>query len=251
VEESLDLDMVSAICPRCHILLVEASTDAFVPADLPASVDEAVKLGAKFVSNSYGGPEGSYETSLDHYYNHPGVVVTAASGDGGYGVAWPAASPFVTAVGGTSLLPAQNSRGWAEIAWSYGGSGCSFYESKPAWQDDGGCANRTVADVAADSDPDAGGVAIYDSYIFGGWLVAGGTSVASPLIASVYALAGTPRAGTYPARYPYANSGQLFDIVAGTNSFTGCSPANYLCTAEPGYDGPTGLGTPDGPGAFG
>jgi subtilase family serine protease len=251
VEESLDLDMVSAICPRCHILLVEASTDAFVPADLPASVDEAVKLGAKFVSNSYGGPEGSYETSLDHYYNHPGVVVTAASGDGGYGVAWPAASPFVTAVGGTSLLPAQNSRGWAEIAWSYGGSGCSFYESKPAWQDDGGCANRTVADVAADSDPDAGGVAIYDSYIFGGWLVAGGTSVASPLIASVYALAGTPRAGTYPARYPYANSGQLFDIVAGTNSFTGCSPANYLCTAEPGYDGPTGLGAPDGPGAFG
>jgi subtilase family serine protease len=250
VEESLDVDMVSAICPRCHILLVEANSAAFFPPDLPASVNEAVALGAKFVSNSYGGPEGSSETSLDHYYDHPGVAVTVSSGDGGYGVAWPAASRFVTAVGGTSLLPAQNSRGWAEIAWSFGGSGCSFYEAKPAWQQDGGCANRTVADVSADSDPDAGGVAIFDK-AFGGWLEVGGTSVASPLIASVYALAGTPRAGTYPASYPYTNSGQLFDIVAGTNSFTGCSPASYLCTAEPGYDGPTGLGTPDGPGAFG
>jgi len=250
VEESLDIDMVSAICPHCHILLVEADFASFLPPDLPISVDEAVTLGAKFVSNSYGANEASEETSLDHYYDHPGVAVTAASGDYGYGTGWPAASPYVTAVGGTSLLRASNKRGWAEIAWSGAGSGCSLYETKPSWQHDSGCPRRTVADVAAVADPDAGGVAIYDTYGYGGWLVVGGTSVASPIIASVYALAGTPKAGTYPARYPYANSSQLFDIVAGTNSFTGCNP-NYLCTAGPGYDGPTGLGTPDGPGAFG
>ena len=253
VEESLDIDMVSAICPRCHILLVEADFASFLPPDLPISVNEAVKLGAKFVSNSYGAGEVSEETSLDSYYDHPGVAVTVASGDYGYGTSWPATSPHVTAVGGTSLLRASNSRGWAEIAWSGTGSGCSLYETKPSWQQDSGCPRRTVADVAAVADPDAGGVAVYDTYGFagfGGWLVVGGTSVASPIIASVYALAGTPKAGTYPARYPYTNSGQLFDIVAGTNSFTGCSP-KYLCTAGPGYDGPTGLGTPDGPGAFG
>ena len=216
-------------------------------------MNEAVKLGAKFVSNSYGAGEAAAETSLDHFYDHPGVAITASSGDSGYGVSWPAASPHVTAVGGTSLLPALNQRGWAEIAWSGAGAGCSQYEPKPSWQDDSGCPRRAVADVAAVADPDVSPVAVYDTYGLGpggGWLLVGGTSVASPIIASVYALAGTPKAGTYPARYPYANSGQLFDIVAGTNSFTGCSPT-YLCTAGSGYDGPTGLGTPDGPGAFG
>jgi subtilase family serine protease len=250
IEISLDLDMVSAICPRCHILLVEATSQSFVPPDLPASVNEAVKLGAKFVSNSYGADEAAAETSLDHYYNHAGVAVTAASGDFGYGTIWPAASRYVTAVGGTSLLPASNARGWDEIAWSGGGSGCSPYETKPAWQDDTGCAHRTVADVAAVADPDAGGVAVYDSYFFGvGWWVVGGTSVGSPIIASAYALAGTPGANTYPASYPYANRSGLFDTVSGTNSFTGCSPT-YLCTARSGYDGPTGLGTPDGIASF-
>jgi subtilase family serine protease len=250
IEISLDLDMVSAICPRCHILLVEATTQSFVPPDLPASVNEAVTLGAKFVSNSYGAGEVAAETTLDHYYNHVGVAVTAASGDYGYGTIWPAASHYVTAVGGTSLLPASNTRGWDEIAWSGGGSGCSPYETKPSWQHDTGCTHRTVADVAAVADPDAGGVAVYDSYFFGaGWWVVGGTSVASPIIASVYALAGTPGANTYPASYPYANRTALFDIVSGTNSFSGCSPT-YLCTARSGYDGPTGLGTPDGIASF-
>lgn len=250
IEISLDLDMVSAICPRCHILLVEATTQSFEPPDLPASVNEAVALGAKFVSNSYGAGEAAAETTLDHYYNHAGVAVTAASGDYGYGTIWPAASHYVTAVGGTSLLPASNTRGWDEIAWSGAGSGCSPYETKPSWQHDTGCTQRTVADVAAVADPDAGGVAVYDSYFYGvGWWVVGGTSVASPIIASVYALAGTPGANTYPANYPYANRAGLFDIVSGTNSFSGCSPT-YLCTARSGYDGPTGLGTPDGIASF-
>lgn len=107
---------------------------------------------------------------MDHYYNHAGVAVTAASGDYGYGTIWPAASHHVTAVGGTSLLPASNTRGWDEIAWSGGGSGCSPYETRPSWQHDTGCTQRTVADVAAVADPDAGGVAVYDSYFYGvGW----------------------------------------------------------------------------------
>jgi subtilase family serine protease len=247
VEISLVLDMVSAICPHCHILLVEA-TSSYIT-DLGSSVDEAVALGAKFASNSYGMPEQSVETAFDGYYKHPGVAITAASGDYGYGTLWPSAFRYVTAVGGTSLLPASNARGWDEIAWSYGGSGCSPYETKPSWQTDAGCASRTVADVAAIADPDADGVAVYDSYQTGGWLVVGGTSVASPIIASVYALAGTPQSGTYPAEYPYEHRGALFNIVAGTNSFTGCNPT-YLCNAGPGYNGPTGLGTPDGVAAF-
>lgn len=220
------------------------------PPDLPASENEAVALRAKFVSNSYGAGEAAAETTLDHYYNHAGVAVTAASGDYGYGTIWPAASRYVTAVGGTSLLPASNTRGWDEIVWSGAGSGCSLYETKPSWQHDTGCTQRTAADVAAVADPDAGGVAVYDSYFYGvGWWVVGGTSVASPIIASVYALAGTPGANTYPASYPYANRTGLFDIVSGTNSFSGCSPT-YLCTARSGYDGPTGLGTPDGIASF-
>lgn len=238
-EISLDLDMVSAICPLCHILLVESAGNA------GAAEDTAVRLGAKFISNSYG--------SLDvneQDFNHPGVAITASTGD--YGYAWilpPATFPEVTAVGGTSLLPASNARGWAEIAWSGGGSGCATGYTKPAWQADSGCSARTEADVAAVADPDAGGVAVYDSFGFGGWGVFGGTSAASPIVASVYALAGTPAAGSYPAKDPYEHPGSLYDIVAGTTSFSGCSP-KYLCVAGAGYDGPTGLGTPDGVGAF-
>ena len=246
IEESLDIEMVSAICPLCHILLVEASSAT--GADLAASVDEAVKLGAKFVSNSYGGPEaGGLLYSKD--YDHPGVAITASAGDYGYSVSSPAAYSDVTSVGGTSLLRASGGRGWAEIVWSGSGSGCTLYEPKPSWQHDPGCSHRTDNDVAAVADPETG-VVMYDTYLETGWLLVGGTSVASPIIASVYALAGTPKAGSYPAEYPYAaGSGSLYDVVSGTNSLSGCSPT-YLCTGTAGYDGPTGLGTPDGTGAF-
>ncbi|HYZ53945.1 MAG TPA: hypothetical protein VE733_10695, partial [Streptosporangiaceae bacterium] len=245
-EISLDLDMVSAICPNCHILLVEAN-DASI-ANLGTAVNEAVTLGAKYVSNSYGGSEDPSELTGDSsYYNHPGVAITASSGDYGYGVEYPAASRYVTAVGGTSLT--QDStvpRGWDETAWSGAGSGCSVYEAKPSWQADTGCANRTVADVSADADPNTG-VAVYNSYSGSGWGVWGGTSVASPIIASTYALAGTPVAGTYPSSYPYADTSALNDVTSGSN---GTCTTTYLCTARPGYDGPTGLGTPDGVAAF-
>ncbi|MFI9382553.1 peptidase S8 [Kutzneria sp. NPDC052558] len=243
-EISLDIDMVSAICPQCHILLVEASSASFT--NLGTSVNTAVRLGAVAVSNSYGGGEFSGETSADSFYNHPGVAVTVSSGDSGFGVEYPAASRFVTAVGGTHLTAGGGARGWTETAWSGAGSGCSAFEAKPTWQHDTGCARRTVADVSAVADP-ATGVAVYDTYNVGGWLVFGGTSVSSPIIASVYALAGRPAAGSVPASLAYAHPTSLFDVTSGSNGSCGGS---YLCTARAGYDGPTGLGTPNGLGAF-
>ncbi|GGU12271.1 putative Ig domain-containing protein [Streptomyces violascens] len=250
-EISLDVDMVSAVCPQCHILLVEASQPSM--ADLGTAVNRAVTMGAKYVSNSYGGSEDSTDPSSDaSYFNHPGVAITVSSGDSGYGVEYPAASQYVTSVGGTSLSRASNSRGWSESVWGSSsggqgaGSGCSAYDPKPSWQTDTGCAKRTVADVSAVADP-ATGLAVYDSYQASGWNVYGGTSASSPIIAGVYALAGTPAANTNPASYPYAHTGSLNDVTSGANG--SCSPA-YLCKAGTGYDGPTGLGTPNGTAAF-
>jgi subtilase family serine protease len=250
-EIMLDLEMVSAICPNCHILLVEASSPTTT--NLGTAVNTAVAQGAVAVSNSYGGSEVSSDTSADNaYYKHPGVAIVASSGDAGYTVEYPASSPYVTAVGGTSLSRASNARGWTESVWSTSstegaGSGCSRYESKPSLQTDTGCARRTVADVSADADP-ATGVAVYDSYGSGGWTVFGGTSVASPIIGAMYALASPPAANAFPNSYPYANPGALNDVTTGHTA--SCSPA-YLCTAGVGYDGPTGLGTPNGVAALG
>lgn len=241
-EISLDLDMVSAVCPNCRILLVEANSEYL--GDLAVAVNTAVNLGAKYVSNSYGSAEFSTETSADPYFNHPGVVITASSGDDGYGVSYPASSQFVTAVGGTTLTHTGTGvRGWSETAWNGGGSGCSAYEPKPSWQEDSACAGRTVADVAAIADP---GVVVYDTQgNYGGWLAVSGTSVSSPIIAATYALAGTPGSSDDPASYPYAHPGALNDVTSGSND--GCAPDPApLCTAGPGYDGPTGLGTPVG-----
>ncbi|MCW2524953.1 MAG: hypothetical protein JWO63_3288 [Frankiales bacterium] len=256
-EISLDLDMVSAICPKCGILLVEADSNAL--SDLGAAVDTAVQLGAKFVSNSYGGPEQSWASAADSYYDHPGVAITASTGDDGYGVFYPASSPYVTAVGGTSLVPASNARGWTETAWQGAGSGCSSYSSQPAMQASAntGCADRAVADVSAIADPNTG-VAVYDSYgNGGGWAQYGGTSAAAPIIASTYALAGTPGASDYPNSYPSAHQNDLNDVTAGSDCASGvagctgtsCATLRW-CTAAAGWDGPTGLGTPSSTGAF-
>jgi subtilase family serine protease len=245
-EESLDLDMVSAVCPNCKILLVEASQPEM--ADLGTAVNTAISLGAKYVSNSYGGDESASDPSFDSsYFNHPGVAITVSSGDDGYGVEYPAASRYVTAVGGTSLNHASTPRGWSESAWSGAGSGCSADDAKPTWQTDTGCSRKTVADVSAVADPNTG-VAVYDTYQDGGWMVFGGTSASSPIIASTYALAGAPAAGSYPASFPYAHPGNLNDVTSGSNG--SCSPT-YLCRGGTGYDGPTGLGTPNGVTAFG
>jgi subtilase family serine protease len=256
LEISLDLDMVSAACPRCHILLVEGNSPAV--SDLASAVDTAVALGADVVSNSYGLSEGNGMQQFYSHYNHPGHVIVASSGDFGFTTAqFPAVAPGVLSVGGTSLSRANNRRGWNETAWGHGassgidggaGSGCSAYVSKPAWQQDRYCHMRTIADVAADADPQTG-VAVYDSTPnpFGppGWLIIGGTSAAAPFVAGVIGLAGN--SATFTPGYAYAHTTSLFDVTKGSNGYCG---NDYLCTAKPGYDGPTGLGTPDGVGAF-
>jgi hypothetical protein len=243
-EESLDLDMVSAICPNCNIILVEANSAT--DANLYAAEDRAVAMGAKFVSNSWGGGEYSGQTTDDSHFNHPGVAITVSSGDDATGAEYPATSQYVTAVGGTHLTTSTNARGWTETAWADAGSGCSAFDAKPSWQTvTTGCARRAEADVSAVADP-ATGVAVYQTFGASGWVVYGGTSVAAPVIAGVYALAGNPAAGTYAASYPYAHPGNLFDVTSGTNGTCGAP----ICTAGAGWDGPTGLGTPNGTAAF-
>ncbi|MEO8973309.1 MAG: S8 family serine peptidase [Ktedonobacteraceae bacterium] len=229
LEESLDLDMVSAICENCHILLVEANTPS--NANLGTAVNEAVRLGAIAVSNSYGENEFSGESSsCSSYYQHNNVAVTASTGDNGPGVSYPAVCPYASGIGGTTL----NSNG-SETAWSGSGGGCSAYIARPSWQSSSvtGCGNRAVADVSADADPNTG-VYVYDTYGYGGWLEVGGTSESSPIIASVFALAGNVSSTTYPASLPWQRytSGCLFK-VGGVQ-----------------YAYQTGLGSPDGTGCF-
>ncbi|MFG2461696.1 peptidase S8 [Streptomyces sp. NPDC048523] len=250
-EISLDLDMVSAIAPNAKILLVEAKSATM--ANLGKAVNEAVTLGAKFVSNSYGGSESSSDTSYDtSYFNHPGVAITVSAGDEGYGAEYPAASKYVTSVGGTALSKSSTTRGWTESVWNTSstegtGSGCSSYDAKPSWQTDTGCTKRMISDVSAVADP-ATGVSVYDSYgVTAGWYTFGGTSASSPIIASVYALAGTPGSSDYPAQYPYKHTSALNDVTSGNN---GSCSTSYFCTAGSGYDGPTGWGTPKGVSAF-
>jgi subtilase family serine protease len=245
LEISLDVETAHEICPNCKILLVEASSNSL--ANLGAAVNEAATLGATVISNSYGGSEYSGETTdQTSYFTHPGVPITASSGDGGYGVEFPAAANTVTAVGGTTLTLNSDNSYQSESAWSGSGSGCSAYVSKPSWQADTGCAKRTVADVSADADPNTG-AAVYDSVRYQGqqgWFQVGGTSLAAPLVASVYALAGNGT--TISGASPYANKTALNDITSGSNG----SCRSYLCTAGTGYDGPTGLGSPNGTSGF-
>ena len=246
-EESLDMDMVSAICPNCHIWLIEATSNSF--ADLATAENTAASLGANVISNSYGGNEFS---ASDPAFNHPGHVITASSGDSGYGAQQPASFATVVAVGGTSLSTSANARGWSETAWSGAGSGCSSFVAKPTWQHDSGCTMRSEADVSAVADPNTG-VAVYDStpYLGGvGWQVYGGTSVAAPVIAAVYGLGGAA-ATQNAAQGIWVDAGaHLFDVTSGSNG--SCPGAYaYICNAGVGYDGPTGWGTPNGITAFG
>jgi subtilase family serine protease len=238
-EQALDLDMASAMCPSCTIYLIEANNASFT--HLGRAVDEAATLGAHVISNSYCGDEVRGDRKMAHYYDHAGVAITAANGDDGYGLCAPADMPTVIAVGGTHLTTDNNARGWNETVWSGTGSGCSNWFKKPTWQTDSGCAMRTVGDTSAVADPDTG-VAIYH----GGWGIVGGTSVATPLVGGIFAVNG----GTVNAASTIyaAPASDLNDVTTGSNGT--CSPA-YLCNGEVGYDGPTGMGTPNGIGAFG
>jgi subtilase family serine protease len=239
-EISLDLDMVSSACPDCNILLVEADSASF--ADLGAAVNYAASAGATAISNSYGGSDSSASSD----YDHPGIAITASTGDGGYEVESPASFDTVVAVGGTSL--SQTGSGWSESAWSGAGSGCSTINAKPSWQSAATqCSGKANADVSAVADP-ATGVAVYDSTPYegqSGWQVYGGTSASSPIIASVYAMGGVN--SDYAAEYTWQNPSGLNDVTSGSNG--SCSPAVW-CTSGAGWDGPTGLGTPNGVSSF-
>ena len=253
-EESLDLDMASAICPNCELVLVEAQSPANV--DLYHAEDTAaIVCGATEISNSWDGAEYTGELTDEAHFNHAGVAITVAGGDNGYVSntlagpdGYPASSAHVTAVGGTSLtLPS------TETVWGGSGSGCSQMVAQPAWQTALGsaytsvCGMRIFNDVAAVADPSTP-VAFYDTFHAGGWGTAGGTSVATPIIAGVYALSGNPR---NDGSLAYSHTGSFHDITAGNNG--SCTPPSanaFLCNGEVGYDAPTGIGTPNGIGGF-
>ena len=257
-EISLDLDMVSAACPNCSILLVEANSTS--TSDLGTAEQTAFGQFPEAVSNSWGQPESSSELDSDKYMTpiSSKTAVLAAAGDSQYGTGWPSTSPGVISVGGTELTrDTTTPRGWRETVWDQGGfgtgSGCSAYEPRPAWQAPwaSACANRIANDISAV----AYNIAAYDSYKTGknSWITAAGTSASTPLISAMIALAGG-----------YTNSAsQLYqnwtisptvanDVTSGSNGNCGTvgSSTYLLCNAVPGYDGPTGLGTPAGLGIF-
>ncbi|HKC04491.1 MAG TPA: S53 family peptidase [Patescibacteria group bacterium] len=243
LETSLDVEVAHAICQNCKILLVEANSNSY--ANLMAAVDTARSLGANVISNSYGSSEFSGETTYDSHFQGSSAAITFSSGDAGYGVEYPAASKYVTAVGGTTLQLNSDYTWKSESVWNGAGSGCSAFEPKPSFQTDNLCSNRTVTDISADADP-VTGAAVYDSVRYqgkSGWFKVGGTSLASPLIAGTYALSGNYARGTM---YNSLVATSLHDVLTGSNGNCG----NYLCTAGTGYDGPTGMGTPKGAGAF-
>jgi subtilase family serine protease len=252
LEATLDVSMISAACPHCRILVVEANSPTF--ADLAKTENSAARLGAQVISNSYGARENGFALQYARAYDHRGHVITVSSGDFGFTAAsFPADLRNVTAVGGTVLSQVADRRGWAEKVWNIafagaGGSGCSAYTAKPSWQHDRACPGRTVADVAAV----AWNIPIYNKN-WGGWVTVGGTSVSAPLVAGIYGLAGN--ASSIRPGYEYRHAAALFDITRGNNAWFVPQPKvvcgdSYLCVARKGYDAPTGLGTPDGIGAF-
>ncbi len=237
LEQALDVDAVSAACPDCKILVVRANSNTF--ADLGAAVNRAaVQPGVVAISNSYSGGSQSNQPA----YNHPGIAITASTGDNGYAPgAYPASDTHVVAVGGTSVFRDSSRRGYSESVWNGAGSGCGI-NPKPAWQGAANttCSTKASADVSAAADPNYGGLSIY----FGGYQQVGGTSESSPIIAAVYALSG--KTTGYPAKFPYRNTTKLYDITTGSNGSCGVP----LCTARQGWDGPTGVGTPKGVSGF-
>jgi hypothetical protein len=301
-EVATDVEVAHGVCQACKILLVEAKSNS--NSDLYTAVQTAAALGATEISNSYGGHEGSADSSA---FNHPGIVITASSGDDGY-LDWlsgepaayanyPASSPHVIGVGGTRLMLSAAGTWESETVWNDGGAntlglegagasggGCSGHFLADGWQQDTanwsavGCGSaRAVTDISADGDPYSG-VAVYDSTETPsgekGWAVIGGTSVASPIIASLFALAGGAQGVAYPAQLLYENLEQdpasLHDVTVGSNGeclkrfhrstgTSGCTSAedaqnscagSLICLAAPGYDGPSGVGTPRALAAF-
>ncbi len=242
-ENALDLDMASAACPNCKLMLVEANDDTGT--GLFVVQQTAASAGASVISNSWGGPEDPTQpaTSTESYFNHPGIGTFVATGDNGYddsgqGPDYPGTSAYVTGVGGTSLTQSTgSSRGWSETAWTSGGSACSLSIPKPSWQGSTTCSFKASSDVSAVGDPNTG-VAVYNADN-GGWIVVGGTSAAAPLVAAIYALTG--HAADAPS-FAYQHTSDYYDITSGSNGSCG----NILCNAGAAWDGPTGIGSPNG-----
>ena len=272
-ETSIDLEMAHAICQGCRLLLVEARSEAW--SDLGQAVNAAAAADASEINNSYESTSEENEqapTLAAQYYDHPGIIVTASAGDCGYlgqspecegppaGVSFPASAPGVISVGGTTL--SEDAGSWASSVWSGSGGGCSSIFNAPAWQTEAstwiatGCGTaRLVADTTVVGDPRTG-VAVYDSTPLRpggprfGWSIAGGTSVSAPIIAAEFGLAGGSLGVAYPSSTLYAHLGDaraLYDIQSGGNGVCGGALA---CQAAPGYDGPSGVGSPVGLDAF-
>jgi len=244
-EQALDLDMVSAACPNCHILLVQATSATF--SNLWSGVDYAKTQGVKAISNSYGNTDSSSYSAYDSHYAGNNIAITVSTGDYGYGAQWPATAPGAIAVGGTSLRAGGGTRGWTETVWDGTGSGCGLGHAKPSWQNGvtDACGGRMEADISAVADPNTG-VAVYGpaSRNSSQWMVFGGTSASAPLVGAMFAL----RNGSIDAASSiYSHTGNLNDVTSGSN---GTCPVSYYCNAQAGYDGPTGLGTPNGTGAL-
>ncbi len=241
LEQALDLDMVSAACPDCNIVIVQSDNNAFK--NLGAAVNQAAKTkGVVSISNSYGadGFDGKDKPAFDH----PGIAITASTGDHGYqDASSPASYSTVIAVGGTSVVPDGSARGYSESAWSGAGSGCSDKNKAPKYQDTKAtkCKGDAMADVSGPANPGAGGLSIYYA---GHFTTVGGTSESSPMIAAIFALSGKTKG--YPGANLWKNPNKLYDVTSGSNGSCGAP----LCTAGKGWDGPTGLGTPNGVGAF-
>jgi subtilase family serine protease len=249
LEISLDVQVAHEICQNCKILLVEAKNNTIF--NLSTAVNTAAHLGATVISNSYGGTDSGPIAA----YNHPGIAITVSSGDSGYRAESPASFNTVVAVGGTTLTLGTGNTYGSERVWSGTGSGCSSFNSARlfqkgalGWAATGCVSKRGVVDVAANADPQTG-AAVYDSTPYNGrtgWFRIGGTSLAAPLVAAVFGLAGNAATMSYPAAIPYAHTGSLHDVTTGSNG----SCSTTMCKGAVGYDGPTGVGTPKGIAGF-
>lgn len=249
LEASLDVQVAHAMCQTCKLLVLEANSSSL--SNLATAVETAANAGVSAISNSYGALEWSGEKNYDMYYNHPGIAITAASGDNGYNAEWPASSQYVVGVGGTTLQLFTDFSYASESAWSGTGSGCSSYETANLWQinlsnwSQTFCGiRRAVSDISADADPNTG-AAVYDTTAYNGqtgWWQVGGTSLSTPIIASTFTLAGGVPTNVQAGSILYYNSeNQFHDITSGSNGTCG----TIMCNSSLGYDGPTGLGTPN------
>jgi subtilase family serine protease len=246
VETTLDLDMLSALCPKCHITVVEANDEQL--SSLFQAEQAAMAVSPSAVSNSWGSAEFAGEQNYDSWFTPPDpkTLVLFSVGDLGYapGPEYPATSPNVVSVGGTVLNHAKGSSGWVQSVWSGTQSGCSLYEPKPAWQSPlvPSCDHRMAADVSAV----ATNVAVYDTYLRPGWMTASGTSISVAVIAALETLAGG--SVTSPAKLYSTSGAGFFDVKAGGDGNCGSSgdPTYALCHAVGGYDAPTGRGAPYG-----